>query len=187
MWQMICIATPFEIRNGANHVTQANAITKSEQPLACLLSGVTLGLDARDDPSTGCDLQGHVAVAAQNLRDGAALAVGVDHPQAHLAAQRHQAGEQGAGLGRKPHFGLTARADSHFSLLWNFELLVARHWYTTLPLLCSVFSQKKPFFGLPSASTFAREEVPTIRVKRTRREESRRAMGLQQGRNPGPR
>jgi hypothetical protein len=54
---MICIATPFEIRNGAHHVTQANAITKAEQPLACLLSGVTLWLDARDDPSTGCDLQ----------------------------------------------------------------------------------------------------------------------------------
>jgi hypothetical protein len=59
MWvsQMICIATPFEIRNGAHHVTQGNAIPKSEQPLACLLSGVTLWLDARDDPSTGCDLQ----------------------------------------------------------------------------------------------------------------------------------
>jgi hypothetical protein len=54
---MICIATPFEIGNGAHHVTQGNAITKSEQPLVCLLSGVTLWLNARDDPSTGCDLQ----------------------------------------------------------------------------------------------------------------------------------
>ena len=40
------------IGNGVNHVTQANAITKSVQPLACLLSGVALWLDAGDDPAT---------------------------------------------------------------------------------------------------------------------------------------
>lgn len=57
MSQMIRIATTFEIRDGADHITQANAITKSKQPLACLLSRVTLRLDASDDPSTGCDLQ----------------------------------------------------------------------------------------------------------------------------------
>ncbi len=54
MWvsQMIRIATPFEIGNGVNHVTQVNAITKSVQPLACLLSGVALWLDAGDEPAT---------------------------------------------------------------------------------------------------------------------------------------
>ena len=55
--QMIRIATPFEIGNGVNHVTQGNAITKSVQPLACILSGVALWLDTGDDPASGCDLQ----------------------------------------------------------------------------------------------------------------------------------
>jgi hypothetical protein len=59
MWvsQMIRIATPFEIRNGVNHVTQGNAITKSVQPLARILSRVALWLDTSDDPASGCDLQ----------------------------------------------------------------------------------------------------------------------------------
>jgi hypothetical protein len=46
-----------EIGNGVNHVTQGNAITKSVQPLACILSGVALWLDTGDDPASGCDLQ----------------------------------------------------------------------------------------------------------------------------------
>ena len=70
MWvsQMIRITTPFEIGNGVNHVTQGNAITKSEQPLACLLSRVALWLDAGDDPSTGCDLQ--LLAGLNSLKEG---------------------------------------------------------------------------------------------------------------------
>jgi hypothetical protein len=54
---MIRITTPFEIGNGVNHITQANAITKSLQPLTCILSVVALWLDTGDYPASGCDLQ----------------------------------------------------------------------------------------------------------------------------------
>jgi hypothetical protein len=46
-----------EIGNGLNHVTQGNAITKSVQPLVCILSRVALWLDTGDDPASRCDLQ----------------------------------------------------------------------------------------------------------------------------------
>ena len=68
MSQMIRIATPFEIGNGVNHVTQGNAITKSVQPLACILSGVALWLDTGDNPATGCDLQ--LLAGLNSLKEG---------------------------------------------------------------------------------------------------------------------
>ena len=65
------------------HVTQGNAITKSVQPSACLLSGVTLWLDTGDDPATGCDLQ--LLAGLNSLEEGGKVLPQIGHGNASHA------------------------------------------------------------------------------------------------------